>query len=208
MTSRPIARTGSAPAVARSEPLAQTPNPAVTRRGMRWEAWLQATPASAGAARSIVRKAAAEAGLDGDPAWDLMVATTEAVNNAVQHGRPWPNGCVLFVTEPCPRGLRVEVTDLGTFESALEPAPLDATSGRGVQIIAALVDRFEVSNGDGRTVVRFEKHTGTAQSARNPGPAAAKDGVTGFAAGDAAMHDFAPGVRPAAELAADPGGAS
>lgn len=85
------------------------------------ETWLPAKAESAGAARSIVREAAAEAGLDGEPAWDLMVATTEAVTNAVQHGRPWPNGCVLFATEPCPRGLRVEVTDLGTFESTLAP---------------------------------------------------------------------------------------
>ena len=76
--------------------------------GTRLETWLPAKAESAGAARSIVREAAAAAGLDGEPAWDLMVATTEAVTNAVQHGRPWPNGCVLFVTEPCPRGLRVE----------------------------------------------------------------------------------------------------
>jgi anti-sigma regulatory factor (Ser/Thr protein kinase) len=89
--------------------------------GTRLETWLPAKAESAGAARSIVREAAAEAGLDGEPAWDLMVATTEAATNAAQHGRPWPNGCVLFVTEPCPRGLRVEVTDLGTFETTLAP---------------------------------------------------------------------------------------
>jgi anti-sigma regulatory factor (Ser/Thr protein kinase) len=87
-----------------------------------------------------------------------MMAATEAVTNAVQHGRPWPNNCVRFTTEPCPRGLRVEVSDLGTFNSTLEPAPLDATSGRGIQIIAALVDRLEVRNGGGPTRVRFEKH--------------------------------------------------
>ena len=92
-----------------------------------------------------------------------MVASTEAVTNAVQHGKAWPNDCVLFAIEPCPRGLRVEVCDLGTFDSALEPAPLEATSGRGMQIIAALVDRLEVRNGDGRTLVRFEKH-------RDPAP--------------------------------------
>jgi anti-sigma regulatory factor (Ser/Thr protein kinase) len=125
---------------------------------MRRETWLPATPASAHAARAIVREAAAEAGLESEPAWDLMLAATEAVTNAVQHGKPWPNDCVLFTTEPCPRGLRVEVCDLGTFDSALEPAPLDATSGRGMQIIAALVDRLEVRNGGGPTRVRFEKH--------------------------------------------------
>jgi serine/threonine-protein kinase RsbW len=125
---------------------------------MRRETWLPATPASAGDARRIVREAAAEVGLEGEPAWDLMLASTEAFTNAVQHGKPWPNDCVLFTIESCPRGLRVEVCDLGTFDSTLEPAPIDATHGRGIQIIAALVDRLEVRNGDGRTRVRFEKH--------------------------------------------------
>jgi anti-sigma regulatory factor (Ser/Thr protein kinase) len=125
---------------------------------MKRETWLPATPASARAARSLVRVAAAEAGLEGEPAWDLMLATTEAVTNAVKHGTAWPNDCILFVTAPCPRGLCVQVCDLGTFDSALEPAPLEATSGRGMQIIAALVDRLEVMSGDGRTLVRFEKH--------------------------------------------------
>ncbi len=129
---------------------------------MKRETWLPATPASAGAARSIVREAAAEAGLEDEPTWDLMLATTEAVNNAVQHGKPWPNECVLFATEPYPGGLRVEVCDLGSFDSPLEPAPLDATSGRGMQIIATLVDRLEVKNGDGRTLVRLEKRRGRA----------------------------------------------
>lgn len=125
---------------------------------MKRETWLPATPAGARAARSIVREAAAEAGLDGESAWDLMLATTEAVTNAVQHGKAWPNDCILFVTEPCPSGLWVEVCDLGTFDSALVPAPLEATSGRGMQIIAALVDRLEVRSREGRTLVRFEKH--------------------------------------------------
>jgi anti-sigma regulatory factor (Ser/Thr protein kinase) len=125
---------------------------------MRRETWLPATPAGARVARSIVREAAAEAGLEGEPAWDLMLATTEAVSNAVQHGKAWPNDCILFVTEQCSRGLWVQVCDLGTFDSALEPAPLEATSGRGMQIIAALVDRLEVRSREGRTLVRFEKH--------------------------------------------------
>ena len=126
--------------------------------GMKRETWVPATPAGARTARSIVREAAAEAGLEGEPAWDLTLATTEAVSNAVQHGKAWPNDCILLVTEPSPHGLWVQVCDLGTFDSALEPGPLEATSGRGMQIIAALVDRLEVRSRDGRTLVRFEKH--------------------------------------------------
>jgi serine/threonine-protein kinase RsbW len=164
---------------------------------MRRETWLPATPASAQVARSIVREAAAKAGLEGEPAWDLMLASTEAVANAVQHGKPWPNDCVLFVTEPCPRGLRVEVCDLGTFDSALEPAPLDATCGRGIQIIAALVDRLEVRNGDGPTLVRFEKHRGPGSHVGDCGlEEQSPKGMNGAAVAHPAIHETVPPARP------------
>jgi serine/threonine-protein kinase RsbW len=131
---------------------------------MRRETWLPATAASAGVARSIVREAAAEAGLEGEQTWDLILATTEAVTNAVRHGAAWQNDCILLATRRSPRGLQVEVCDLGTFDSALAPAPLEATSGRGMQIIAALVDRLEIKHGDGRTVVRLEKRRDSRES--------------------------------------------
>lgn len=124
----------------------------------RQETWLPAAPVSLPKARSIVSQAATQVGLDGEGTWDLMLATSEAFANAVQHGEAWPNECILLVTEPCARGLRVEVSDCGRFDSTLDPAPLDATYGRGIGIIAAIVDRLEVRNGDGQTVVCFERH--------------------------------------------------
>ena len=129
---------------------------------MKRETWLPAAPAAAGTARSIVGEADSEVGLDGGSTWDLLLATSEAVANAVQHGKAWPNDCILLTTEPCTRGLRVEVCDCGTFDSKLEPAPLDATFGRGITIIAAVVDRLEVRNGNGRTLVRFERYAAAA----------------------------------------------
>jgi serine/threonine-protein kinase RsbW len=134
---------------------APVPPPAETLR----EAWLPAEAASGAAARAMVSEAAADAGLDGGRTWDLMLATSEAFANAVQHGKPWPNECILLRAERCVHGVRVEVTDCGSFDSQLAPAGLDDTSGRGIQIIAAIVDRLEVQNGNGRTLVRFEKHT-------------------------------------------------
>ena len=125
---------------------------------MTTEHWLTAAPESARAARTLVREAAAENGLDGERVFDLMLATTEAVANAIRHGEAWPNGCILLRTESCARGLRVEVCDRGTFDAVLEPASLESTSGRGIQIIATLVDRLEVQNHEGDTRVRFEKH--------------------------------------------------
>jgi serine/threonine-protein kinase RsbW len=125
---------------------------------MRHETWLPAVPASARVARSLVRDAATEVGLDSDRTWDLMLATSEAFANAIQHGRAWSNECILLTTEPCAGGLRVEVTDCGSFAGTPGPTSIDSTSGRGIPIIAAVVDNLEVQNGNGRTLVRFERH--------------------------------------------------
>ena len=125
---------------------------------MRREIRLPAAPASAGTARSIVHDAATDAGLDGNRAWDLMLATSEAIANAVLHGKAWPDQSIQLMTEPCPRGLRVEVSDCGTFERPIAPAPVDAESGRGMPIIAAVVDHLEMERTNGRTLVRFERH--------------------------------------------------
>ncbi len=144
----------------------------VSGSGHKREAWLPAVPESARTARSLVREAAVQVGLDADRTWDLTLAASEAFANAVEHGEAWPDGSLLLMTEPCWRGLRVEVCDLGTFDATLAPAPLDATCGRGLQIIATLVDRLEVANEEGRTVVRFEKHRdpGSPASNRRPQP--------------------------------------
>jgi serine/threonine-protein kinase RsbW len=134
-----------------------------TNEHKRHETWLRAAPVSVSTARAIVTEAANVAGLNRDATCDLILATSEAVANAVQHGEAWPNDCILLVTEPSASGLRVEVSDCGRFDNALEPAPLDATGGRGIAIIAAVVDRLEVRNGDGQTVIGFERYASKPQ---------------------------------------------
>lgn len=168
-----------------------TAAPSAGRSRMRREIWLPATPASARTARHLVRDAAAEVDLEAEHVWDLMLATTEAVANAVCHGKAWPNGCVLLVIDPCPRGLCVEVCDLGTFDSTPEPAPLGAISGRGMQLIAALVDRFEVRNGDGQTLVRLEKRAG---------PEAHVPGANGASPDHRGLRRGARQVRPTGDM--------
>jgi anti-sigma regulatory factor (Ser/Thr protein kinase) len=156
MRARPIA-----PGPSRPRATGQPDSAGVGRAETKQETWLPAAPASAGAARSIVREAADAAGLDSGCAWDLMVAASEVVANAIQHGRSWPDQSILLTTQPCTRGLRVEVSNRGTFAGASEPASLEAESGRGFPIIAAVVDHLEVEEGDGRTLVRFERHMST-----------------------------------------------
>jgi anti-sigma regulatory factor (Ser/Thr protein kinase) len=126
---------------------------------MKRESWLPAAPESAPLARAIVREAALEHGLEDSAAWDLMLATSEAITNAIVHGR----GCngngegILLRVLPRDDSLCVEVSDCGRFDGEVEPAAPDDTHGRGIPIIAAVVDDFEVVPGKRRTRVRFAK---------------------------------------------------
>jgi anti-sigma regulatory factor (Ser/Thr protein kinase) len=108
-------------------------------------------------ARAFVRDATAELGLDDGTTWELMLATTEAVANAVEHGSPCdPRGIQLSMelTGEC---LHMEIADCGgRFESAQTRKP-EGHGGRGIPIISAIMDRLEVVPDCGRTRVRFEK---------------------------------------------------
>jgi serine/threonine-protein kinase RsbW len=126
---------------------------------MKRESWLPAARESAPLARAIVRDAAAEYGLDGETTWDLMLATSEAVANAVLHGSACgdPSHGVLLIIEVDEASISIEVSDCGSFDAELTPAAPDDIGGRGIPIIAALADHFELVPEPSRTRVRFGK---------------------------------------------------
>jgi anti-sigma regulatory factor (Ser/Thr protein kinase) len=126
---------------------------------MMRESWLPAEPESATHARVLVREAAVEQGLDDDGAWSLVLATSEAVTNAIVHGTACSDGKkgILLRLLPWNDGLCVEVCDCGRFEAAPLPPGPEATHGRGIPIIAAVVDLFEVVPDGPLTRVRFAK---------------------------------------------------
>jgi anti-sigma regulatory factor (Ser/Thr protein kinase) len=126
---------------------------------MMRESWLPAEPESATRARALVQEAAVERGLDADGAWSLTLATSEAVSNAIIHGAPCSDGQkgILLRLLPWNDGLCVEVCDCGRFDSAPLPPDPDASHGRGMPIIAAVVDLFEVVPDGPLTRVRFAK---------------------------------------------------
>jgi anti-sigma regulatory factor (Ser/Thr protein kinase) len=118
-------------------------------------------------ARSIVREAAGEHGLNGEDTWDLMLATSEAVANAILHGS-WCGDAsrgVLLIVEVDETSISVEVCDCGTFDAELRPAAQDDLGGRGIPIIAALADHFELLPEPSLTRVRFGKRLRTVAAA-------------------------------------------
>jgi len=124
---------------------------------MKRESWLPAAPASAPEARAIVRAAASELRLDGSTTWDLMLATTEAVANAVEHGKPCDARGIYLGVEADDGTIGIEVRDCGCFPLEPRPNKPDQQRGRGMPIIARIMDKLEVAPSGHITRVRFEK---------------------------------------------------
>ena len=122
------------------------------------ESWLPAAPESAPTARAIVRDVAAELGLGGANTWELMLATTEAFANAVEHGEPCDPRGILLRVEVNDGAIDVEVVDCGgCFPQSRPTSKARGEGGRGMPIIAAIMDQLDVVPDSGRTRVRFAK---------------------------------------------------
>ena len=130
---------------------------------MKRESWLPAAPASAPAARAIVRAAASELRLDGPTTWELMLATTEAVANAIEHGEPCELRGIHLSLEARDGTIGVEVRDCGgCFPERPRTTKPNQQGGRGMPIIESIMDRLEIVPSRGITRVRFEKRLATA----------------------------------------------
>ena len=106
-------------------------------------------------ARSLIRKAVSEWGFDG-VADDAMQVAHELCVNGLTHGR---SECRLraFVDGD---GIRVEVEDANERIPVVALGPVEALSGRGLPLVAALADDWGVeSTVDGKVVwARFGPH--------------------------------------------------
>ena len=129
---------------------------------MRRESWLPAAPASAPEARALVRDAASALRLDCSTTWDLMLATTEAVANAIEHGEPCDSRGIYLCLEAQDDTIGIEVRDCGSFPAEPRSGKPDQQGGRGMPIIAMIMDTFEVQPTRETTRVRFEKKLATA----------------------------------------------
>ena len=104
-----------------------------------------------------MRDLASELRLDGATTWELVLATSEAFANAVEHGRACdPRGIFLRV-ETRDDKVGVEVADCGGCFQEKRSTRRRDERGRGLGIIAAIMDQFEIVPDTGATRVRFAK---------------------------------------------------
>ena len=101
---------------------------------------LPRTTATVGLARRVVTDACRAAGMPQDAIDTAVLLTSEAVTNAVVHGR---GDVRLGVTATADR-VRIEVGDDGGHAPAPRPAGPDAVDGRGLHLIDALAGQWGV----------------------------------------------------------------
>ncbi len=124
------------------------PTPRIVRLAVR-----RNEPTALSRVRSAVRATALENGLSHDSAFDLAVAATEAVGNALTHADM--NGGGIDVTlVPGSDGVEVEVLGPGPFRIS---NGLDPERGRGLPLMVALSDEVQFASEGGRTRVRLRK---------------------------------------------------
>jgi anti-sigma regulatory factor (Ser/Thr protein kinase) len=109
-------------------------------------------------ARGFADAAAARFGLDQRERHDFRLAASEAVANAIEHGRACSDGTIHLWVSQRPRRLTLGVRDAGTFApKPPEDDPL-RERGRGLLMMSGLVDVLALSRVDGHTQVELSKH--------------------------------------------------
>ena len=109
------------------------------------------------AARELIERTATELGFDDAAIWEMKLAATEALTNAIDHGEPDDAGVHLSVRQE---------RDHMVFEvwgGAAKPPDLQQREddprnrGRGLAMMTALMDGVELRQHDGSTRIRLAK---------------------------------------------------
>jgi anti-sigma regulatory factor (Ser/Thr protein kinase) len=111
-------------------------------------------------ARAFAEAAAERFGLGPRERHAFKLAASEAVANAIEHGRACSDGTIhLWVCER-PRRLTLGVRDAGRFIPKTAGDDPLRDRGRGFAMMSALVDVVALSRVDGHTQVELSKHRG------------------------------------------------
>ena len=109
-------------------------------------------------ARDFAESAALEFGLPSDACYQVKLALSEAVTNAIQHGSTSPEDPILIIVTREPGRLAYEVVDTGRFVPRVKRRGDMPESGRGLEFMRLMMDEVDVHPFDGGTRLRLVKH--------------------------------------------------
>jgi serine/threonine-protein kinase RsbW len=108
-------------------------------------------------ARRFAEDAAAAFGLDEQARYQVKLAMSEAVTNAIQHGSSSPHDRITLTAIEEAGALTFYVADTGRFVPRVAPRGDLPECGRGLEFMRILMDEVDVRPGPAGTVLRFAK---------------------------------------------------
>jgi anti-sigma regulatory factor (Ser/Thr protein kinase) len=104
--------------------------------------------------RAALRGWLTQAGVEPEQIQDVLIATGEAVANAIEHGhRDSPEGMVSLRAAAISDRLQVTVTDTGAWKAPREIA--DISRGRGLALMRGLMEDFTIHSDETGTTVHM-----------------------------------------------------
>lgn len=108
-------------------------------------------------ARDFAARAAQDFGLTEGACYDVKVAMSEAVTNAIQHGSSSPDDPIRIAIMAEGPALVFEVLDTGRFRPRVMRRGELSESGRGLEFMRVLMDEVDLRPSKGGTLMRFIK---------------------------------------------------
>jgi anti-sigma regulatory factor (Ser/Thr protein kinase) len=108
-------------------------------------------------ARDFAERAAEDFGLNPNACYDVKLAMSEAVTNAIQHGSSSPKDPIRIVVLAEGPSLVFEVLDTGRFIPRVMRRGELSESGRGLEFMRVLMDEVDLRPGARGTLMRFIK---------------------------------------------------
>ncbi len=108
-------------------------------------------------AREWAATAAEDFGLEEEERFQVRLATSEAVTNAIIHGSAARGGAVELEAHEERGALVFEVRDAGGAAPVGTPAQRLAEGGRGLELVALVMDEVQLERRDDGSVLRFTK---------------------------------------------------
>jgi anti-sigma regulatory factor (Ser/Thr protein kinase) len=118
---------------------------------------IAADPGRLAEARDWAHRAAEQAGLGEADAYQVRLAVSEAVANAIQHGSQSSGDSIRIAAFESDGSLVFEVRDGGTFVAPLSRATIDDESGRGLELLTLMMDEVHISSTGEGSLLRFAK---------------------------------------------------
>ena len=108
-------------------------------------------------ARDFADEAAAEFGFGADARYEVRLAVSEAVTNAIQHGSRSPDDPIRILASEESGALVLEVLDTGHFVPRVVRRGDLPEGGRGLEFMRVMMDDVDVQPGSDGTRLRLVK---------------------------------------------------